>query len=53
MIEFLQANWPILTVLGGVSFLFLLLRNRATPVDTLDEIVGHGRPAVVEIFSNT
>lgn len=53
MTAFLQATWPILAVLGGMSLLFIVLRNRPTPIDTLDEIVGHGRPAVIEIFSNT
>lgn len=53
MIEFLQANWPSLAVLGGILALFLLLQNRTTPVNGLDEILGQGQPVVVEVFSNT
>lgn len=53
MIALLQTNWPVLAVLGGIAVLSLLLRNRATPVDALDEIVAHGQPAVVEIYINT
>jgi hypothetical protein len=53
MIEFLQHAWPTLALLAGAAAIFLLLRNRATPIDALDEIVGNGQPVVVEVFSNT
>ena len=53
MIEFLQTNW--LTIVIWAIFLapFLLLRNRATRVSGLDEILEQGQPVVVEVFSNT
>jgi hypothetical protein len=44
---------PMLALLAGVAALFLLLRNRATPIGTLDEIVGNKRLVVLEVFSNT
>jgi hypothetical protein len=46
VIDFLQANWASLAVLGGIIALFLLLRN-------LDELLGQGEPVIVEVFSNT
>ena len=52
MIEFLQANWGSLAVLAGMLALFLLLRNRATRVSGLGEILGQGEPVIVEVFSN-
>jgi hypothetical protein len=53
VIEFLQANWLTLVVWAIFLAPFLLLRNRATRVSGLDEILGQGQPAVVEVFSNT
>ena len=53
MIEFLQANWGSVAVLAGILALFLLLRNRTTRVNGLDEILGQGEPVIVEVFSNT
>lgn len=53
MIELLQTNWPTLAFLAGIAAIFLLLRNRATRIGALDEIVGNGHPVIVEIFSNT
>ena len=53
MSEFLEANWTSLAGLGVILLLFLLLRNRATRIGGLDEILGHGQPVVVEVFSNT
>jgi len=53
MNEFLQTNWVSLAVLGGILALFLLLRNRATRIGGLDEILGQGQPVIVEVFSNT
>jgi hypothetical protein len=53
MNEFLQANWVSLAGLVGILALFLLLRNRATRIGGLDEVLGHGQPVVVEVFSNT
>jgi hypothetical protein len=44
-----------LTIVIWLVFLapFLLLRNRATHISGLDEILGQGQPVVVEVFSNT
>ena len=53
MTEFLQANWGSVAVLAGMLALFLLLRNRATRISGLDEIIGRGEPVIVEVFSNT
>ena len=53
MIDFLQANWASLAVLGGIIVLFLLLRNRATRIGGLDEILGQGEPVILEVYSNT
>ena len=53
MIEFLQANWGSLAVWAVILALFLLLRNRATRIGGLDEVLGHGEPVIVEVFSNT
>jgi len=52
VIEFLQANWVSLAVLAAILAAFLLLRNRATRVSGLDEILGQGEPVIVEVFSN-
>jgi hypothetical protein len=53
VIEFIQTNW--LAIVIWLVFLapFLLLRNRATRVSGLDEILGRGQAVVVEVFSNT
>ena len=53
MIEILQHVWPTLALLAAGAAIFLLLRNRASPIGALDEIVGNGQPVVVEVFSNT
>ena len=53
MIDFLQANWASLAVLGSIIAMFLLLRNRATRISGLDEILGQGQPVIVEVFTNT
>jgi len=53
VIEFLQANWASLAMWGGIAALFLLLRNRATRIGGLDEILGQGEPVIVKVFSNT
>jgi len=52
VIDFLQAHWLTLVVVSGFAVAFALLRNRPTPVGSVGEIVGKGRPAVVEVFSN-
>ena len=39
MNEFLQANWGSVTVLAVILALFLLLRNRATRISGLDEVL--------------
>jgi hypothetical protein len=51
--EFLQANWLTVLFLTAIAAMFVLLRNRATRIGALDEIVGNGQPVVVEVFSNT
>ena len=53
MIDFFQANWPTLLFLGAIFAVLVLLRNRATRISALDEIVGKGQPVIVEVFSNT
>jgi hypothetical protein len=53
VIEFLQDNWPTIVIWAIFLAPFLLLRNRATRASGLDEILGHGQPVVVEVFSNT
>ena len=53
MTEFLQANWGNLAVLAVILALFLLLRNRATRISGLDEVLGQGEPVIIEVFSNT
>lgn len=43
---------PIIVVLGVIG-LWLLLRTRATPIDSkagLDEMLGRGEPTVLEFF---
>jgi hypothetical protein len=52
VIEFLQANWFLL-LLAVIAAMFVLLRNRATAIGALGEIVGKGQPVIVEVFSNT
>ena len=53
MTDSLQANWTSLAILAGIVALFFLLRNRATRVSGLEEILGRGEAVVVEVFSNT
>lgn len=53
MIEFLQANWSTLAILATILLFFLLLRNRATRIGGLDEVLGQGQPVIVEVYSNT
>lgn len=53
MIELLQANWLTLFFMATILAMFVLLRNRATRISALDEIVGNGQPVIVEVFSNT
>jgi len=51
--EFLQANWLTLLFLAAIGAMFVLLRNRATRIGGLDEIIAKGQPVIVEVFSNT
>jgi hypothetical protein len=44
MIETLQSAWPTLAVAAGIVIVFLLLRNRATSVNGLEDVVGNGPP---------
>ena len=53
MIEFLRANWVNLAIVAGLLTLFLLLRNRTTRISRLGQVLGQGKPVIVEIFSNT
>ncbi len=52
MIDFLQANWGSLALVAGILVFFLMLRNRATRVSGLNEVLGQGKPVIVEVFSN-
>jgi len=51
MMDYLQANWASLALLTAI--LILSLRNRATRITTLNEVMGQGVPIIVEVFSNT
>ncbi len=53
MMDYLQANWASLALLTAILILFLALRNRATRITTLNEVMGQGVPIIVEVFSNT
>ena len=53
MIEFLEANWLTLAFMAALAAVFLLLRNRATKVDSTREIWKQGKPVIIEVFSNT
>jgi hypothetical protein len=53
VVDFLQANWPTLVFLAAISAMFVLLRNRATPIGAVGEVLGNGQPVIVEVFSNT
>ena len=53
MMDYLQANWASLALLAAILALFLALRNRATRLTTLNEVMGQGTPVIVEVFSNT
>jgi hypothetical protein len=53
LVELIQANWLTVLFLAGIAAMFVLLRNRATRIGALDEIVGKGQPVIVEVFSNT
>jgi hypothetical protein len=53
VIEFLQANWLTVLFLAAIAAMFVVLRNRATHVSALGDVVGNGQPVIVEVFSNT
>ncbi len=54
--NFLRENLPLLLVLLILATAYFLLRNRPSPVASLEEfnaLVNGGKPVVVEFFSNT
>jgi hypothetical protein len=53
MMDYLRVNWASLALLAAILVLFLALRNRATRLTTLNEVMGRGMPVIVEVFSNT
>jgi hypothetical protein len=56
VLTFLRENGAFLAVLLGIVAAFVLLRTKATDLDSVDEfdgLLGAGQPVVVEFYSNT
>lgn len=56
VLAFLRENGVFLAVLLGIVAAFVLLRTKATDLDSVDELdalLGAGQPVVVEFYSNT
>jgi len=56
MRQLLAENWLSLLVLGALGLAFVLFRTSPSELASLDElrqIIGAGRPVVVEIYANT
>ena len=56
VLAFLRENGAFLAVLLGIVAAFVLLRTKATDLDSVDEfdgLLGAGQPVVVEFYSNT
>jgi hypothetical protein len=56
VLSFLRENGAFLAVLVGIVAAFVLLRTKATELDSVDEfdaLLGTGQPVVVEFYSNT
>ncbi len=56
VLAFLRENGAFLAVLVGIVAAFVLLRTKATNLDSVDEfdrLLGAGQPVVVEFYSNT
>ena len=56
VLAFLRENGVFLAVLVGIVAAFVLLRTKATDLDSVDEfdgLLGAGQPVVVEFYSNT
>jgi hypothetical protein len=56
VLAFLRGNGVFLAVLVGIVAAFVLLRTKATDLDSVDEfdgLLGAGQPVVVEFYSNT
>ena len=52
----MRGNGVFLAVLVGIVAAFVLLRTKATDLDSVDEfdgLLGAGQPVVVEFYSNT
>lgn len=56
LLSFVQQNRVFLAFVGLLIAAFLLLHNRPTDVASLTELeamLGDGRPALIEFYSNT
>ncbi|MFQ5610776.1 MAG: hypothetical protein ACE5H9_01435 [Anaerolineae bacterium] len=54
--DWFRANASLLIFLGVVVGAFLLLRTRATPlasIEDLSSMIGRGQPVVLEFYANT
>jgi hypothetical protein len=55
MATWIKANWLLLSLLALIVGSFVLLHNKPSDVDSLDELsraLTTGQPAVVEFYSN-
>lgn len=55
MAAWIKANWLLLSLLALIVGAFVLLHNKPSDVDSLDELskaLTTGQPAVVEFYSN-
>jgi hypothetical protein len=55
MAAWIKANWLLLSLLALIIGAFVLLHNKPSDVDSLDELsraLTTGQPAVVEFYSN-
>jgi hypothetical protein len=56
ILDWLRANWLLLTLIGGMATAFVLLRTTPTAgidsAESLDLALTTGEPAVLEFYSN-
>ena len=56
MRQLLAENWLTLLVLGALGAAFLLFRTSPSDLASLeqvDQLIGAGRPVVIEVYTNT
>lgn len=56
MRRLLADNWLTLLVLGALGAAYLLFRTSPSDLASLDEVdqlIGAGRPVVIEVYTNT